>query len=174
MTDDGDLGYKELYVAICKKCHMSNTGFLQNFCEKYKSFLPDNPKLSDLMDNWDSIIRKHPEEMKHIDVLGCILPHEPEIFASPNEQKFITRPAEHAFSKCHQWTSVSPPSAMQKPLTIIVDTHSASSSASTSPAASSSTLTSPNQVNTKSKSPLTSPTSVKKQSLLTFLDWIET
>ena len=177
MTDDGDLGFKELYVVICKKCHMSDTCFMRSFCLKYKSFLPENPKLADLMENWDRIIEKHPEEMKHLDVLGCILPHETHIFASPNERKFITRPAEHAASKCHQWTSVAP--ATIQPLTINIDDHDAlpqpSSSSSTSSITSSLTspaskspLTSPKPAHTKSTcSSFGSPTSVKKQSLLT-------
>ena len=54
---------------------MSETGFMQYFLTKYKALLPEDPKLADIMDNWDKIITKHSEEMKHLDILGCILPH---------------------------------------------------------------------------------------------------
>ena len=69
--------------------------------------------------------------MKHIDVLGCILPHQAHIFASPNERNFITRSVEHANSKCHKWTIVAPklsPSLPLQPLTINIDTEPSSSS----------------------------------------------
>ena len=63
VTDDGDLGFMELYVITCKKCHMSETGFIQYFVTKYNTLLPDDPKLADIMDNWDKIIAKHSGEM---------------------------------------------------------------------------------------------------------------
>ena len=69
--------------------------------------------------------------MKHIDILGCILPHQTHIFASPNERNFITRSVEHANSKCHKWTIVAPklsPSLPLQPLTINIDTEPSSSS----------------------------------------------
>ena len=102
VTDDGDLGFMKLYVITCKKCHMSETGIMQDFVTKYKALLPEDPKLADIMDNWDKIIAKHSGEMKHKDILGCILPHPTHIFASPNERKFITSPVEYANSKCHK------------------------------------------------------------------------
>ena len=169
VTDDDDLGFMELYVVTCKKCHMSETGFMKYFVTKYGALLPEDPKLADIMDNWDKIIAKHSEEMKHLDVLGCILPHQTHIFASPNERKFITRPVEHANSKCHKWTSVTPklsPTPLE-PLIINVDTEPSSSSSSysmTSPS-----LASPESPTStrKRSSPLVSPTSSKKQKLLT-------
>ena len=186
VMDDGDLGFMEVYVLTCKKCHMAETGFLKSFLITYKKFLPDNPKLADLMDNWDQIIEKHPGEMKHIDVLGCILPHQPDFYASPNENKYINRPVEHTKSKCHQWTGVTPVVApIVEPLTIDIDVTQAtgqSSSASSSmsspplaspplvspPQASQVSLTSPNPSGKrKHHSAFFSPTSVKKQKLLT-------
>ena len=136
VTDDGDLGFMELYVITCKKCHMSEIGFMQYFVMKYKALLPEDPKLADIMGNWDKIIAKHSGEMKHIDILGCILPHQTHIFASPNERKFITHPVEHANSKCHKWTIVAPklsPYLLLQTLTITVDTESSSSSLITPP-----------------------------------------
>ena len=65
VTDDGDLGFMELYVITCNKCHMSETGFMQYFVTKYKALLPEDPKLADTMDNWDKITAKHSGEMKH-------------------------------------------------------------------------------------------------------------
>ena len=62
LPDDGDLGFMELYVITCKKCHMSETGFMQYFVTKYKAHLPEDPKLADIMDNWDKIIAKHSGE----------------------------------------------------------------------------------------------------------------
>ena len=53
---------------------MSETGFMQYFLTKYKAFLPEDPKLAGIIGNWDKIIAKHSEEMKHLDILGCILP----------------------------------------------------------------------------------------------------
>ena len=61
-------------VITWKKCLMSETGFMQYFLTKYKAFLPEDPKLAGIIDNWDKIIAKHSEEMKHLDILGCILP----------------------------------------------------------------------------------------------------
>ena len=167
VTDDGDLGFMELYVITCKKCHMSETGFMQYFVTKYKALLPEDPKLADIMDTWDKIIAKHSGEMKHIDILGCILPHQTHIFASPNERNFITRPVEHANSKCHKWTIVAPklfPSLPLQPLTINVDTEPSSSSLITPPP-----LTSPKPFSSSGKriSPFASPTSVKKQKMFT-------
>ena len=136
VTDDGDLGFMELYVITCEKCHMSETGIMQDFVTKYKALLPEDPKLADIMDTWDKIIAKHSGEMKHIDILGCILPHQTHIFASPNERKFITHPVEHANSKCHKWTIVAPklsPSLPLQPPTINVDTEPSSSSLITPP-----------------------------------------
>ena len=74
VIDDGDLGFMELHVITCKKCHMSETDFMQYFVNKYKALLPEDPKLADIMDNWDKIIAKHSGEMKHLDILGCIPP----------------------------------------------------------------------------------------------------
>ena len=102
VTDDGNLRFMKLYVIACKKCHMSETDFMQYFVSKYKALLPEDPKLADIMDNWDKIIAKHSGEMKHLDILGCILPYQTHIFASPNQRKFIIRPVEHANSKCHK------------------------------------------------------------------------
>ena len=157
VTDDGDLGFMELYVITCKKCHMSETGFMQYFVTKYKALLPEDPKLADIMDNWDKIIAKHSGEMKHIDIFGCILPHQTHIFASPNERKFITCLVEHANSKCHIWTVVAPklsPYLPLQPLTINVDTEPSSSSITQPP------LTSPKPFSSSGKriSPFVSPT----------------
>ena len=33
VTDDGDLGFMELYVITCKKCHISEKGFMQ-YCNE--------------------------------------------------------------------------------------------------------------------------------------------
>ena len=167
VTDDGDLGFMELYVITCKKCHMSETGFIQSFVTKYKAHLPEDPKLADIMDNWDKIIAKHSGEMKHLDILGCNLPHQTRIFASPIERKFITRPVEHANFKCHKWTIVAPkfsPSLPLQPLTINVDTEPSSCSLITPPP-----LTSPKPFSSSGKriSPFVSPTSVKKQKMFT-------
>ena len=88
---------------------MSDTGFTQYFVIKYKALLPEDPKLADIMDNWDKIIAKHSGKMNHLDILGCILPHKTCIFASPNDfATFITCLVEHANSKCHKWTIVAP------------------------------------------------------------------
>ena len=91
VTDDGDLGFMELYVITCQKCHMSETDFIQYFVTKYKALLPEDPKLADIMDNWDKIIAEHSGEMNiYIDILGCILPHQTHIFASPNKQIYYS------------------------------------------------------------------------------------
>ena len=89
VTDDGGLGFMELYVITCKKCHMSGTGFMQYFVTKYKALLPEDPKLADIMNNWDKIIAKHSGEMKHLDILGCILPHQMHIVASTRTNKSL-------------------------------------------------------------------------------------
>ena len=72
VTDDGDLGFMELYVITCKKCHMSETGFMQYFITKCKALLPEDPKLADIIDNWDKIIAKHSGEMIFWDVFSPI------------------------------------------------------------------------------------------------------
>ena len=116
------------------------------------------------MDNWDKIIAKHSGEMKHLDILGCILPHQTHIFASPNKQ-FITLPVEYTNYKCHKWTIVAPklsPTVPLQPLTINVYTEPSSSI--TPPP-----LTSPKSLASSGKrsSPFVSPTSIKKQKMLT-------
>ena len=178
VDDDGDLGFAEFYVILCRKCHFVSTGFMNGFVLKYKAFLPTNPTISDIMDNWDKVIAKHPGEMKHIDVLGCILPHQQHVHASPNERNFIVRPAEHASSKCHKWTAVEP--SIMTPLFINVENPSSTTTPSAtpmttplnSPSGSSSSLASPPMLSPPSnKRPssvsLVSPTSVKKQKTLT-------
>ena len=52
VTDDGDLGFMELYVITCKKCHMSETGSTQCFVMKYKALLPEDPNLQILWITW--------------------------------------------------------------------------------------------------------------------------
>ena len=51
VIDDGDLGFMELHVITCRKCHMSETGSMQYFVRKYKALLPEDHKLADIMDN---------------------------------------------------------------------------------------------------------------------------
>ena len=53
------------------------------------------------MENWDKIFVKHFAIMKYMDIVGCILPHEPTLNAWLNERKNITRPLDHAYSQCH-------------------------------------------------------------------------
>ena len=105
--------------------------------------------------------------MKHLDISGCILPHQTHIFASPNERKFITCQVEHANSKCHKWTIVAPklsPSLPLQSLTMDVDTEPSFSSLITPPP-----LKSPKPFSSSGKriSPFVSPTSVKKQKMFT-------
>ena len=45
VDDDGDLGFQEFYVVLCKKCHCTNTGFMNGFVARYQEFLPSSPKL---------------------------------------------------------------------------------------------------------------------------------
>lgn len=150
-SDDGDLGFKEFYVVLCQKCHFSDNGYLKYFVDKYKDFLPADPKISNIMDNWDKIVGAHASEMKYMDVVGCILPHEPTLNACPNERKYITRPVEHADSKCHK-LSVKPTNVAPSPgSTSNIETVGEASSVSRK----------------KSSSSLTSPTTIKKQKLLT-------
>ena len=164
-SDDGDLGFKEFYVVHCQKCHVPDTGYMKYFINQYKDFLPADPNI---MDNWDKIVAKHLSVMKYMDVVGCILPHEPTLNACPNERKYITRPVEHADSKCHKWTYVSP--------TILVTITTSSSDIQILDEASSysgkcaSSLTSPTSTKSSSSGKctyLTSPKSTKKQKLLT-------
>ena len=54
------------------------------------------------MENWDKILVKHFAVMKYVDIVGCIHPHEPTLNAWSNEGKNITRPLDHAYSKCHE------------------------------------------------------------------------
>ena len=152
VEDEGDLGHKEFYVVYCLKCHSSDRGYMKYFTTQYKDFLPNNPTLKDVMDNWDKIAEEHSSSiMKYIDVAGCILPHEPTVSASPNESHYIVKPADHADSKCHKWTSTETTSILEL---------------LKSPQQSSAVLTSPSSGKRPATS-LTSPTSMKKQKLLT-------
>ena len=106
--------------------------------------------------------------MKHLDISGCILPHQTHIFASLNKRKFITCQVEHANSKCHKWTIVASklsPTLPLQTLTIITDTELSSSSSSKAPTS----LTSPKPLvsSAKRSSPFVSTTLVKKQKMLT-------
>ena len=80
-ADEGDPGYKEFYVVYCQKCHTSDRGYMKHFTTEYKDCLPSDPKIKDIMENWDKIAKEHPSVMKYIDVAGCI-PHEPTVDAS--------------------------------------------------------------------------------------------
>ena len=167
-SDDGDLGFKEFYVIHCQKCHVPDTGYMKYFINQYMDFLPAGPKITNNMDNWDKIVAKHLSVMKYMDVVGCILLHEPTLNACPNERKYITRPVEHADSKCHKWTCVSP----TIPVTITTTSSDIQilDEASSSSGKCISSLTSPTSTKSSSSgkcTSLTSPTSTKKQNLLT-------
>ena len=151
-ADEGDQGYKEFYVVYCQKCHTSDGGYMKHFTTEYKDCLPSDPKIKDIMENWDKISKEHPSVMKYIDVAGCILPHEPTVDASPNESHYIVKPADHADSKCHKWTCTDPSSSsIPFDEVQILETVGSSPTSSQKPVSSS----------------LTSPTATKKQKTLT-------
>ena len=72
------------------------------FFNQYKDLLPADLKITNIMENWDKILVKHFAVMKYVDIVGCILPHEPTLNAWSSEGKNITRPLDHAYSKCHE------------------------------------------------------------------------
>ena len=148
--DQGDLGFEEFYVVYCTKCHISNSGFMKYFINTYKDLLPSDPKIADIVDNWDKIVEKYPKENKHCDILGCILPNVPTVNASPNDRHYIIRPVEHTESKCHRFTLLSP-----------------STSSQSGAAGTSSELGAAVGSSSKKRKEITSPVAVKKQKALT-------
>ena len=58
-SDNGNLGFKEFYVVHCQKCQVCDTGYTKYFINQYKDFLPVDPKITNIMDNWDKIVAKH-------------------------------------------------------------------------------------------------------------------
>ena len=105
--DEGDKGYADFYAVFCRKCH-SKKGYFEVFKKKYSSFLPQEPHLTDIWENWDKIVSQHPSEMTMSDIAACILPNDVSINAGPEGRKYVLRPTEHSNSKCHKWTSLPP------------------------------------------------------------------
>ena len=173
VESEGNCGSAEFHSLYCTKCHSVN-GFLSHFKEKYKQYLPPDPKLKDIWDKWDLIVSKNKKVMKYVDILGCVLPNDLNIRAGPNGKKYIARPYLHASSKCHTWTSESSPEAASLSDSSVV--RSASTSTATSSSSSdlspppakrqrtSSSDTSP-PVSKNALPTFTSPTSTKKQRL---------
>ena len=93
ISHQGNKGLKSfdyLYCSICQKDK------IPSLLSKYKNKLPDNPKINDLIDNWD-ILDISPELL---DIAGCIIPDMEHINAAPNGRRYILRPTEHA-TNCH-------------------------------------------------------------------------
>ena len=70
---------------------------LPTFINQYKDKLPANPKIDDIISNWDNL--KPKENM--IDLCGCLLPKESHVKAGPNARRFLVRPSEHANATNH-------------------------------------------------------------------------
>ena len=83
---------------FCKVCTKS---ILPNFIKKHKEKLPEDPKISDFISNWDNLNAK--ESM--IDLCGCILHKEEHVNAEPNARRFLVRPNEHANAMDH-WKTI--------------------------------------------------------------------
>ena len=91
-TDDGDKGYNDFYILFCTKCMKNNSEFIK----KYQEYLPENPKIEDIQENWDKLIAADCKVAHYADYCGCIVPNEPEVIAAPNNRRFILRPTEHS------------------------------------------------------------------------------
>ena len=91
----GNLGVKQFQHILCSICTETVFPFVVN---KYKSKLPDNCSVADLMCNWD-LAKIQP---KYSDVVGCLLPNEEHVHCGPNSRRFIVRPTEHSLHDKHQ------------------------------------------------------------------------
>ena len=91
-VNEGDKGYENFYVVYCIRCVRDKLPFL---FEKYKSHLPQQPKMEDLMDSWDRLMAIDKSIWSKTDYCGCILPNQLGVIAFPNNRQFIQRPIDH-------------------------------------------------------------------------------
>ena len=59
-----------------------------------KDKLPANPKIENLLEEWDKI--KLPSSM--LDLCGCLLPDEVHVKSAPSARRFVVKSSEHASS----------------------------------------------------------------------------
>ena len=88
MGNMGNLGAKEFDHITCQLCVEK---VLLKVISDNKGELPENPSLVDVMSMWDHL----KIAMTMIDLVGCLIPHEKYVFASPNGRRFIKRPETH-------------------------------------------------------------------------------
>ena len=83
-----NFGVKQFHHIVCSKCLEK---VLPAVVGKYRSVLPENCSVADLMCRWDSA-KILP---KYSDVVGCLIPNEEHVHCGPNSRRFIVRPTEH-------------------------------------------------------------------------------
>ena len=103
ITHEGNKGIKKFVYLSCRVCHKDK---LPELLRKYKHKLPDQPKVSDLMENWDLL----DISIDLIDIAGCLIPDEKHLHAAPNGRRFIIRPTEHAAFHVKPSSTKAPPS----------------------------------------------------------------
>ena len=60
--------------------------------EKYKEKLPDNSKIKDFINNWDTL----DVPTNFLDLAGCIIPGKEEVNAAPNGRRLVIHPIEYS------------------------------------------------------------------------------
>ena len=82
-------------VAEFNYCTYCTQNKLPEVLNQNKDKLPTNPKIENLLEEWDKI--KLPNSM--LDLCGCLLLNEVHDKSAPNARRFIVRPSCHMASK---------------------------------------------------------------------------
>ena len=82
-------------VAEFNYCTYCTQNKLPEVLNQNKDKLPTNPKIENLLEEWDKI--KLPNSM--LDLCGCLVPNEVHVKSALNARRFIVRPSEHASSR---------------------------------------------------------------------------
>ena len=91
ITHQGNKGLKTIDYIYCTICQKDKVPAL---LEKCKEKLLENPKINNLIDNWN--ILNISSDL--LDLSGCFIQDERHVNAAPNGRRSILRPTEHAAS----------------------------------------------------------------------------
>ena len=85
----GNLSYKDFDYVYCSICQNNIVPML---LEQYKEKQPDNPKINDLINNWDTL----DVPTNFLDLAGCIIPDKEDISSAAHGLGFIKHSTEHS------------------------------------------------------------------------------
>ena len=89
ISHTGNKGLKTFDYICCSVCQKDK---IPAVLEKYKDKLREQPKINDLIDQWDILGVSD----NLLDLAGCLIPDDKTVHAAPNGRRFILRPTEHS------------------------------------------------------------------------------